>query len=302
MASPVGPRPAHFLYIFYDCEATGLDVDCDRIIEIAAVVPKRDISEATTSSSGVETFQSLCYSERDICPAASEITGLTNRDLRHEPRLPVVLQRFLDWVSERVDRAKRERGVLCTPVLVAHGGFRLDFPMLMAEVERLGGGHSTVFSHHMYQKIAAMNLHFGDTYTTCKQLAKKTASVMAGIEKKGLDSIYRAFFHESYSAHRALGDAQALHRLFTESPLKAHLRELIMKSPQEAYTHWKAVQLTQAGIAFGKAKRLAQSREYLEKMLQRYNESPARFQFYLRSLGIRNLSPELTEYFETHGH
>lgn len=300
MASPNQeyPRPSNCLHIFYDCEATGLEVECDQIIEVAAVVSS--VSSRDNPSSGVETFQSLCYTDRDISPEATAMTGLENRHLRHEPHLPEVLQRLLDWVGERVDQATRERGEQCTPVLVAHGGFSLDFPMLMAGVERLGGGYRTVFSHRLYRKMVTLNLHFGDTYTTCKHLAKKTGSVMEGIEKKGQESLYKMFFHEEYRSHRALDDARALHRLFTESSLISCLDELIMKSPQVAYDHWKTLQLLPAGIVFGKAKGLVKSGVYLEHMQQHYKQSPLRFQHYLRSLGINRPTPQLLIYFDTH--
>lgn len=286
--SPKTTQPSNCLYIFYDCEATGDVVSSDHIIELAAVVsPRADLQ-----------FQSLCYTDKDISPMASELTGLTNRDLIEEPHLPEVLQRLFDWVSERVDQATREKGVQCTPVLVAHGGFSLDYPMLMAEVERLGGGYKTVSSNAIYQKIKTLNLHFGDSYTTCKSLATKKDQCMEGIEKLGQEKLYQAFFHEEYSSHRALPDAQALHRLFTESPLKNHLSELIMKSPQEAYDHWKAIQLTPAGIVFGKAKGLVRRGVYLEHMQQQYKHSPHTFQGYLRTLGISRPSQELKAYFE----
>jgi DNA polymerase III epsilon subunit-like protein len=292
------PRPPNHLYIFYDCEATGLEAHQDQIIEVAAVVNLRDSS--TKERGTEETFQSLCYTERRIDPVVSEMTGLTNRDLRYEPRLPEVLHRFMDWVGEMVSRVTRERGEQCTPVLVAHGGFSLDFPMLMAGVERAAGGQSVVFSHPLYRKIDTLNLHFGDSYTTCKHLAEKNDPVMAGIEKKGQESLYQRFFHEDYNAHRALGDARALHRLFTQSPLRSCLDKLIMKPPRAAYDHWKAIQLTPAGLMFGKAKALVKSGVFLEHMQQKYNRSPQQFRHYLRSLGIHRPSPQLLAYFETH--
>ena len=292
------PRPPNPLYIFYDCEATGLEAHQDRIIELAAVVSLRGSS---TREGGMEkTFQSLCHSEREIGPVAREMTGLTNRDLRNKPRLPEVLHSFLDWVSDMASRVTRERGKRCTPVLVAHGGFSLDFPMLMAGVERASGGQSVVFSHPLYRKIETLNLHFGDSYTTCKHLAEKSDPILAGIEKKGQESLYQRFFHEEYDTHRALGDARALHRLFTQSPLRHCLDQLIMKSPQAAFNHWKAIQLTTAGVTFGKAKSLVKSGVYLEHMQQQYNRSPLQFPRYLRSLGINRPSLELLTYFETH--
>lgn len=286
MAKPKATKPSDYLYIFYDCEASGEDVSCDQIIELAAVV---------TSRTDSPSFQSLCYTDKGMSPKTSELTGLTKEDLRSQPTLSEVLESLFDWVSERVAQATKERRVQCIPVLVAHGGFSLDFPMLMAEVERLGSGYKTVFSHILYQRIKTLNLHFGDTYTACKRLTEKKNPIMKGIEKLGQQQLYRTFFHEDYSPHRALHDAQALHRLFTESPLSDHLGELVVKSPQEAYNHWKAIQLKPVAMEFEKAKWLVKRGVYLEHMEQQYRQSPHRFGGYLRSLG---LSRNSQGYFE----
>lgn len=287
---PKATKPSDCLYIFYDCEASGEDVGCDQIIELAAVVTSRTDPP----------FQYLCRTDKDISPKTTELTGLTKEDLRDDkPRLPDVLEMLFDWISERLDQATKERGVQCTPVLVAHGGLSLDFPMLMAEVERLGGGYRTVFSHVLYQRIETLNLHFGDTYTVCKSLKEKEDPVMKGIERLGQQKLYQTFFPgEEYRPHRALRDAQALRRLFTESPLSNHLGELEMKSPLEAYKHWKAIQLKPVAIKFEKAKRLVNIKGvYLEHMEQHYRQYPDRFGGYLRSL---SLSRESQGYFEIH--
>lgn len=286
--NPKTTKPPNYLYIFYDCEASGDDIGHDQIIELAAVVNSRTDPP----------FDSLCYTDKDISPKTSELTGLTKEDLRDEPRLPKVLEKLLDWVSERVSQATKERGVQCIPVLVAHGGLSLDFPMLMAEVERLGGGYRTVFSHALYHRMETLSLHFGDTYTVCKGLREKEDPVMKGIKKLGQQQLYRTFFREEYDPHRALHDAQALRRLFTESPLSLHLGQLETKSPQEAFKHWKAIQLMPVAMEFKKAKWLVNGKGvYLEHMEQRYRQSPHRFGGYLRSL---SLSRESQGYFEIH--
>lgn len=288
-------RPLKCLYIFYDCEATGGDPSSDRIIEIGAVV-------TTKPGARPGTFQSLCYCNKEISPVARELTGLTNRDLRYEPALEDVLRRFFVWVGERVSQANRERGEQVTPVLVAHGGFRLDFPMLMAEVERFSGGHRFILSHHLYLKMQSLNIHFGDSYLTCKHLEENSDTLLSGVEKKGLESLYEVFFHQKHSGHRALDDARALHRLFTESPLESRLEQMRLKSVREAYDHWKAIQLTNADIVFPKAKKLVMQGEYLDHMESSYRQSPYTFRHYLRQKGIHHPSRELMEYFESLNH
>ena len=306
MASPRPsyPGPSDCLHIYYDCEATGEDLDCDRIIEMAAVVSINSKDSATSTAErgeSVEKFQSLCYTDREVGPIARELTRLTNQDLLDKPHLPVVLEQLLDWVGRMVERASSQRGERCTPVLVAHGGFLLDFPMLMAATERAGGGHSQVLSSALYCKIRGLNLHFADSSTTCKRLGENNDPVMQGVESKKQSSLYRWFFGEDYTAHRALNDAQALHRLLTESPLKRCLDQLVMKSPQQAYNHWKAVQMKSANVTFEKAKALVRRGVYLEHMQQRYNQSPNHeFNEYLRSLGIRRPELGLLGYFEKH--
>ena len=291
-------RPLKYLYIFYDCEATGGDRRSDRIIEIGAVVT----SKSGARPSSADTFQSLCFCEREISPVARELTGLTNWDLRHEPPLEEVLRQFFEWVGERVAEADRERGEHYTPVLVAHGGFHMDFPMLLAEMERVSGGYRFILSHHLYRKMQSLNIHFGDSYQMCKYLEDNSDFLLAGMEKKGVESLYQAFFHEKHSGHRALNDAQALHRLFTESPLKLRLEQMRLKSAREAYDHWKAIQLTKAGITFPKGRKLVSEGVYLEHMESSYQQSSSTFRDYLKGKGIHRPSAELMQYFESQDH
>ena len=291
-------RPLNCLYIFYDCEATGGDPSSDRIIEIGAMVTRRPGARPGPA----DTFQSLCHCDREISPVARELTGLTNWDLRHEPPLEEVLQRFLEWVGERVAQANREREKWHTPVLVAHGGFHMDFPMLLAEMERLSGGYQFILSHHLYRKMQSLNIHFGDSYLTCKHLEENSDFLLAGFEKKGLESLYQAFFHEKHSGHRALDDARALHRLFTESPLKSRLEQTRLKSARDAYDHWKAIQLTKADVKFPKGRKLVSEGVYLEHMVLSYQQCSYKFRDYLNRKGIRRPSAELMQYFESRNH
>ena len=99
-------------FFFYDCEATGLDVDNDRIIEVAAVLytknlplSQTEVQELTKEGSG--HFTSLCHCTRELHPVAAAMVGITLADLRHEPPLHTVLDKFFDWIKNRVNVAEK---------------------------------------------------------------------------------------------------------------------------------------------------------------------------------------------------
>ena len=162
------PLPDNPLYIFYDCEATGRNPKEDRIIEIGAVVCTQGLDPGTARVLQRDdqcTFTSLCYCTHPIDPKAAEILTLTLDHLKGAPKPKDVLRSFCDWIEDTVRTAEQRSRSKCTPVLVAHSGNRLDYPLLFKEIE-------LARSHTLTQKFKGLNLHYTDSYSAIRQLAR----------------------------------------------------------------------------------------------------------------------------------
>ena len=79
-------------YVVVDLETTGLDIQRDEIIEIAAVKVKRGLV--------VDTFQTLVRCDKAIPAEVSSLTGITEAMLSEQPDIWDVLPGFSDFVGE----------------------------------------------------------------------------------------------------------------------------------------------------------------------------------------------------------
>lgn len=305
------------VYFFYDCEATACDdISEDRIIEIAAVLytknlPKYGLSSSDIAKLDADHFQSLCHCTRPIKPIVEEKVGLSLADLAGKPPLHTVLEWFFTWINEKmsfVNKSSISSG-RHTPVLVAHSGRKLDFPILMAELERINErplydkhGYTNVGSSSLVQLLDNLSLHFADTYTMCKLLRTKLGSILYEVPSLSVEALYKHFFpHEPFDAHRALPDAQILRKLFTDSPLASTVdRELTdtIEDTKTTYKKWKQIEIMKAGITFHKAGELVFMRGItLRQLEQQYRQNPWGFLVYLSTLGIRRPNQKLMDYF-----
>ena len=290
------------VYFFYDCETTGLDAKEDRIIELAAVLDTLHLPPGAPHPLGKDdSFTSLCYCTKELNPNSAEIVGLTLADLRYEPKIPDVLEAFFTWIERKVSEVQRKSRTKCTPVLVAHSGTLLDFPVLFAELERINRGPLDKSSSQTVRRFHSLNLNFADTFFVCKKLSQDGDLIFKGLDSLSMKAIYNHFFPRNpYEGHRALSDAKALNKVFTESRLRGKfdvLREMV-KSTDVAYRKWKQFEMKQAGIPRRKAEDLARQRIYLQDMEEKYKQSPSSFRHYLRqAVDIKDPSDKLMEYF-----
>ena len=204
----IGSRPpAEPVCIFYDCKTTGLKIGWDRIIEIGAVVhPRHKVSH--------RSFDRLCCSSnREITPEAQALTSLTEDDLKGKPSVKDVLYEFFDWIKHIVREVRERERKPHVPVLVAHKGSQLEFPMLFKAVEGIGRRGR---DNALQMKFNALSLHYVDTFEIFKTLK---SSGMCGdeLEKLEVTDIYKAYFGDRADGHRALNDAEDLCKIFTES-------------------------------------------------------------------------------------
>ncbi|XP_022116321.1 three-prime repair exonuclease 1-like [Pieris rapae] len=122
-------------YVFLDLETTGLpsqEIGKTRITEISLIAVKRN-DFLDTKQGNVPRVQhkvTLCLNPlRMIQPEATEITGLSNELLEHEPAFEQnvfnILNTFLNMLSKPV-------------CLIAQNGLGFDFPILKRHIDILG--------------------------------------------------------------------------------------------------------------------------------------------------------------------
>lgn len=275
------------LFFFYDCEATGLRVGRDVIIEVAAVLHTKDLRHSVRGS---QEFSSLCRSSKELHPKAQQLTGLTKHDLRHEPKVKDVLHSFFDWISRTVDDVSKMEEKVYTPVLAAHSGHRLDFPLLFTAVRKL----------KLQREFDSLNLHYADTFSVFRHadVAEKNK-----LEKFGLKDVYTAFFGNAMDGHRALVDARALCRIFSEAApaveLVAILKQYIQSREGAEIVREQIRHFRDANIKVPKAIELLQKKITYEDLQMQSQISEASFSRYLKEkCGISDPEEELLEHFK----
>ena len=105
-------------FVIYDLETTGLNPECDDLIQIAAVrfAEGRIISD--------DSFFSFARPRRSISSFIESYTGIGNRHVVNAPRPEDVLCQFSAWAGEST--------------LIAHNGLRFDSKFLASTSRRVG--------------------------------------------------------------------------------------------------------------------------------------------------------------------
>ncbi len=101
----------------FDLETTGVDVDKDRIVQIALVRIAPDGRRAT--------LESLINPERPIPPGATAVHGISDDDVRDAPTF-TQLRPEIEEMFKEAD-------------LAGYNSIRFDLPLLQAELKRVGG-------------------------------------------------------------------------------------------------------------------------------------------------------------------
>ncbi len=258
------------LYFFYDCEATGLNVEVDRIVEVAAVIHLASLRpQVQRELRHNDKFSSLCYSDRELGEVPQRLTGLTRDDLRDEPPLEEVLKRFFEWMEVSIATANRLDHEEYTPVLVAHGGNALDFPMLVTEINGIP---------LVKRKFRSLGLRYMDTFSVLAELKR---SRKLDVDKLSMKAVYEKLFSMPYQGHRALVDAQALCKIYTEAE-PANDRKYIQSQEEMLAMKEQGRKFKEASIGFEKASELLAKEITYEEMVRQYQTSPHTFKSFLR--------------------
>ncbi len=101
----------------FDLETTGVDVDRDRIVQIALVRVAPD--------GRLVTFDSLVNPEMPIPPEATAVHGISNDDVRDAPTLA--------GIRAEVEEMFKDAD------LAGFNSIRFDLPLLQTELKRVGG-------------------------------------------------------------------------------------------------------------------------------------------------------------------
>jgi len=101
--------------VFVDIETTGLSAARGRVVEVAAIrVEKGEIRQ---------TFNKLINPETELPFFITNLTGITNNDVRHAPTFTTIASELHD--------------IMNSAIFVAHN-VRFDYSFLKAEFNRLG--------------------------------------------------------------------------------------------------------------------------------------------------------------------
>lgn len=298
--NPVDTSVNKPLYFFYDCEATGRNKQEDRIIEIGAVLCTHEINPGTARvlmQNNQHEFSSLCYCKHPISPGAAEILTITLDDLKDAPKPKAVLEDFFDWIAELVRVAEQRDHNKYSPVLVAHSGNLLDYPLLFKTIERIN-------SPSLNRKFEELNLHYTDSHSAIRQLARSD-HFYQDLPGLGIKDLHQALLHKPYEGHRALPDAQALLNIFTQCNVAkkiAFFRELkkfIQSQEGIKVTNDQIPKFLKARIKVAKAEELLMKGITYEKLEREYQRSPRDFKRFLRErCGIAKPKIELLDHFK----
>ena len=155
-------------YICLDLETTGLNPKTDKIIEIGAV----------RVENGVETgiFETFVNPGRILCEHITELTGITDEDLKDAPQIVEILPQFLEFTK--------------------------DLPLL---------GHSVLFDFSFVKKAAVnQKLTFEREGVDTLKIARR---YLPELPHRSLGYLCE-HYQIPHQAHRALGDARATMQLY----------------------------------------------------------------------------------------
>ena len=153
-------------YVVYDIETTGLSSNFDEIIEIGACKVKNGMI--------IDEFSSFVKPTVQISAFTTELTSITQDDVRHADTIDVVLPKFKEFIKDSI--------------LVAH--------------------NATFDNSHIYANLRKLNMYEGPI-PTIDTLQLFRLRYGKGQKKFGLDAMVKYFDITLVQHHRAVHDAKA---------------------------------------------------------------------------------------------
>lgn len=155
-------------YVSIDLETTGLDPKKDKIIEIGAVKVLNGIV--------IDTLETFVNPSRRLEERITQITGITNEDLKHAMEPEVAIPQLISFIGDNI---------------------------LL--------GHSVLFDYS-FIKRAAVNLGYPFEKKAIDTL-KISRKFLNALDSRKLGALC-THYNINLNAHRALADATATHELF----------------------------------------------------------------------------------------
>lgn len=170
----MAPKPVRI--IFFDIETTGLNTYHDHVIEIAV------------KDNGGSTFTSLVKPPVPLVPKITELTGLTDNDLRDAPDPYAVAQKFCEFIQTADDT---------NLIMVGHNSIGFDCRFIRSWLGRLGI-HSDDFNKATHVDTMRLSQYY---YPGRYSYSLVTLCKYAGLG-------------DGNQAHRAMGDVASTECLF----------------------------------------------------------------------------------------
>lgn len=125
--SPMQNLPLNRPLVVFDLETTGIDVEKDRIVQIAMIKME--------PGGGRTTFETLVNPEQPIPPGATAVHGIRDEDVRNQPTMSQI-------------RGEVE-AYLADADLAGFNSINFDLPLLQAELKRAGSEMDFRGIHHL---------------------------------------------------------------------------------------------------------------------------------------------------------
>jgi DNA polymerase III subunit epsilon len=197
--------------VFFDIEATGLNVLRDRIVQIALVRYDRDQPEP-------ETFTSLVNPGIPISEEAIAVHGITPEKVKNAPTFPQIADKILAFIGDSD--------------LAGYNSNRFDIPMLMEEFGRAGiafqvDQRSLLDVQQIFYKMEPRTLKAAHRFYCGEEMAdahdaladvKATISVLEGQLRKYKDADYEDADGKVVPAP-IVPDVQSLYRFTNDQPV-----------------------------------------------------------------------------------
>ena len=211
-ACPSFPEDQDAIVVHIDLETTSLDRISTDIVEIAAVEDRSNAVFASLARPPSDARDAARCIQNPSAMIAQAVHGISDEELRSAPPFHFVFRRFLSFLQNLRDHARRGHGYkrtftnACMPgvILVAHNGLRFDFPVLACQCRRAGLGLSWLSEYR-----------FCDSLDLLQAVRPKSKELLLGTQLECLKLQCLGHSPDGPRAHRALDDARKLQGIVT---------------------------------------------------------------------------------------
>jgi DNA polymerase III subunit epsilon len=162
-------------FIFLDTETSGIDLNCDFVIELACVRVSQDLDTFEVQKENI--FHTYLNPDCSISEESQKVHGISKDFLKDKPKFAEIADSFLEFIGD--------------DILIAHNA-QFDINFLNKELER--------------NKKPCLSNEVIDSLVTARKLYPGS--------QVGLDSLMRRFNMSRRGLHSALEDAIILSKVY----------------------------------------------------------------------------------------